>query len=144
MSKAVRILRVFVILPALLAGGCATSTGLPEHLLGVWGGPHAGLTFQGGLADVQFDCASGSIDDPIYPHPDGSFAVKGTYRTGAPGPIKVGEFFKSQEATYAGQVAKPGGKAPKTMALSLMLEDGAKLGPFVLTEGSPPELTRCL
>jgi hypothetical protein len=110
----------------------------------VWGGAHAGAVFQGGLADVQFDCASGTIDDPVYPAPDGSFSVKGTYRTGAAGPVKVGQFFKSQDAMFSGQVAKAvEKKAPRIMTMHVTLEDGTTLGPFTLTEGAPPQLTHC-
>ena len=130
---------------ALCLSACETVGGAPEHLFGIWGGPHAGLSFQGGLADAQFDCSSGTIDDPVYPSPDGTFLGKGTYRTGAPGPIKVGQFFKSQGAVYSGTVAKSAGKgAPRTMTLNVAAEDGTALGPFILTEGSPPQITRCL
>jgi hypothetical protein len=125
--------------------GCNTIPGTPEHILGIWGGPHSGLAFQGGLADMQFDCASGTIDEALTPAPDGSFSAKGTYRTGTPGPVKVGQFFKSQDAIYSGQVPKAVKKAiPRTMMLGVTLEDGTPLGPFILTEGTPPQLTRCL
>ena len=134
----------------LLAGSaalasCNTLEGKPDHVIGIWGGPHAGLDFQGGLGDVQFDCASGTIDDPLYPAPDGSFSLKGTYRTGAPGPIKVGQFFKSQGAVYAGQItAGPVKNSPRVMTLHVALENGTNVGPFTLSEGTPPQLTRCL
>ncbi len=135
----------------LLAAGslalvsCSTLEGKPANVVGVWGGPHAGLEFQGGLADVQFDCASGTIDDPLYPGPNGSFSLKGTYRTGTPGPVRVGQFFKSQSAVYSGQVTAGAAKnAPRTMSLNVTLEDGTSLGPFNLTEGASPQLTRCL
>jgi hypothetical protein len=120
----------------ILASGCATLEGKPTHLIGVWGGPHAGIQFQGGLADVQFDCASGTIDEPL--GLEGKFLVKGTYRTGAAGPIRVGQIFRSQPATYSGEVVKT------VMTLNVMLEDGTALGPFTLTQGAAPELTRCL
>jgi hypothetical protein len=124
--------------------GCAPPGNASDHLIGLWGGPHAALSLQGGLADVQFDCASGTIDDPLYPAADGSFSAKGTYRTGAPGPIKVGEFFKSQPAVFSGQVTKGGAKnARRVMVLHVTLEDGTTLGPFTLAEGAPPQLTRC-
>jgi hypothetical protein len=130
---------------AAMLSGCATLQGGPERIFGTWGGPHVGLDFQGGLADVQFDCASGTIDDPVYPTADGSFSAKGTYRTGTPGPVKVGQFFKSQAAVFAGHVAKSAAKdAPRTMILNVALEDGTALGPFSLSEGTPPQLTRCL
>ena len=130
---------------ALLLAGCDTVSGVPEHVLGLWGGPHAGLVFQGGLADAQFDCASATIDEPVYPAKDGTFLAKGTYRTGAPGPVKVGQFFKSQAAVFTGTVSKSAEKgSPRTMTLNIALEDGTPIGPFTLTEGLPPQVTRCL
>jgi hypothetical protein len=141
----VRVMRISLLAAAMLLSGCQTLSADPNHVIGIWGGPHAGLDLQGGLADVQFDCASGTIDDPLYPSPDGSFSVKGTYRSGAPGPVRVGQFFKSQGAMFAGQVAKaPEKGAPRVMTLHVALEDGTALGPFTLTEGTPPQLTRCL
>lgn len=138
------ILKGALVSAAILAWGCDTIPGEPEHVIGIWGGPHAGLEVQGGLADVQFDCASGTIDDPLYPAADGTFAVKGTYRTGAPGPIKVGEYFRSQAAIYSGQVTKAASKtAPRSMTFKVALEDGTTLGPFTIRQGQPPQLTRC-
>jgi hypothetical protein len=140
--------KLLISLPAAAAAmslsGCATPGNASDHLIGIWGGPHAGLSMQGGLADVQFDCASGTIDDPVYPAADGTFSVKGTYRTGAPGPIKVGQFFKSQNAMYSGQVTKAAAKeSPRVMTLNVTLEDGTPIGPFTLAEGTPPQITRC-
>jgi hypothetical protein len=129
---------------AIALAGCSSVPGIPDHLLGAWGGPHAGLAFQGGLAEVQFDCASGTVDDPITPAKDGSFSAKGTYRTGTAGPVKVGQFFKSQGAIYSGRIAKAAKEAPQVMTLNVALEDGTALGPFTLTEGTPPQITRCL
>lgn len=129
---------------AMLLAGCDTMSPVPEHVLGVWGGPHAGLAFQGGLADAQFDCASGTIDEPVYPTKDGNFLGKGTYRTGSSGPVKVGQFFKSQGAVFSGSVSKGTIKnGPQTMTLNVALEDGTSLGPFTLTENSPPQVDRC-
>ena len=121
---------------SVLVSGCATLQGKPEHLVGLWGGPHAAVEFEGGLADVQFDCASGTFDDPI--GLKGKFMVNGTYRTGASGPVRVGQIFKSQPARYSGEVVE------HVMTLNVALEDGTALGPFTLTEGAAPQLTRCL
>lgn len=123
---------------SILVSGCETLQGKPSHLIGVWGGPHAGIEFAGGLADVQFDCASGTIDEPITPVAGGKFLVKGTYRAGAPGPIRVGQIFKSEPARYSGEVVE------HVMTLNVALEDGTALGPFTMTEGEAPQLTRCL
>lgn len=110
----------------------------PPYLAGDWGGPHVAVAFQGGLAEVQFDCASGSIDALVYPAKDGSFSAKGAYHAGAPGPVRVGQIFVSQPATYSGSVVK------EKMILSVELEDGTLVGPFTLTQGGPAQVTRCL
>ena len=129
----------------MLLGGCATASSQPSHVVGQWGGPHVGVQLAGGLADVRFDCASGTIDEPLYPAADGSFSLKGTYRTGPSGPVKVGQFFRSQSATYTGMVAGPATKGgARTMTLTVVLEDETAMGPFTLTEGMPPQLTRCV
>lgn len=123
---------------ALLASACASLEAKPALLTGSWGGPHAAVTFQGGLADVEFDCASGTIDAPVYPAKDGTFTAKGSVRTGTGGPIRVGQIFRSQRASYSGQVAKD------IMTLNVTIEDGTTMGPFTLTQGHAPLLTRCL
>ena len=122
----------------MLTAGCSTLDAKPAYLHGPWGGPHAGIVFQGSLADVRFDCAGGSIDALILPAKDGSFEAKGTYRTGSGGPIRVGQIFVSKPATYSGNVAKD------IMTLKVELDDGTTVGPFTLTQGAPPQLTRCL
>ena len=134
----------FTAIASLLAG-CATTSGQPAHVIGQWGGPHVGIELAGGLADVRFDCASGTIDEPLYPGADGRFSLKGTYRTGPAGPVKVGQFFRSQSAVYSGTVAGPAAQdAPRVMTLTVTLEDETVVGPFTLTEAAPPQLTRCL
>jgi hypothetical protein len=123
---------------ALLCASCATLDDKPDYLIGAWGGPHVGITFEGGLAKVEFDCASGTIDRPVFPAKSGEFSAKGTFRAGTGGPVRVGQIFRSQPATYSGMVVKD------VMTLNIELEDGAAGGPFTLTHGAHPQLTRCL
>jgi hypothetical protein len=122
----------------VLITGCATLDSEPAYLDGQWGGPHIAANFHGGLADIQFDCASGSIDALIYPAKDGTFQAKGTYREGSPGPVRVGQIFRSQPATYSGNVTED------VMTLNVALEDGTMVGPFTLALGAQPQVTRCL
>jgi hypothetical protein len=109
-----------------------------SYLFGTWGGAHAGVAFQGGLADVQLDCASGTIDVPVLPAKDGTFEARGTFRAGHSGPVRVGQIFRSQPASYSGKVTK------HEMSLTITLEDGTAVGPFTLAEGAVPQITRCL
>lgn len=122
----------------ILAASCSTVEAKPAYLVGVWGGPHAGANFNGALGDVQFDCASGSIDTQVFPAKDGSFQAKGTYREGSPGPVRVGQIFRGQPATYSGTVVEG------VMTLNVELEDGSAVGPFTLAMGVQPQITRCL
>ena len=131
--------RILVIGATLMSvAACSTVDAKPAYLIGSWGGPHAGASFNGGLGDVQFDCASGSIDTQVFPAKDGSFEAKGTYREGSPGPVRVGQIFRSQPATYSGTVVEG------VMTLDVVLEDGSTVGPYTLTMGEQPQLTRCL
>ena len=105
-------------------------------LFGLWGGPHVQLLFEGGIATASFDCAAGSIDVPVAG--EGPFSAAGSYRAGQPGPVRVGQVFTSQKATYSGSVTKG------QMTLTVILDDQSVIGPFTLTKGAPGQLTRCL
>lgn len=120
---------------AMLAG-CAAMPQKDPFLFGLWGGPHVQLLFEGGIATTAFDCAGGTIDVPVAG--EGPFSAAGSYRAGQPGPVRVGQVFTSQRATYSGSVTKD------EMTLTVILEDQTVLGPFTLTKGSPGQLTRCL
>ncbi len=125
-------------LALLLVAACESLPKAQRHLFGQWGGPHAGLSLEGGIGTIEYDCATGTIDTAILPGPDGSFNATGTHRPGQGGPLRVGQIFTSHRATYAGTVAGD------QMTLSVRLEDGTALGPFTLTRGAQPLLTRCL
>ena len=129
--------RVTALAGLFLIAACATIS-KPTHLTGGWGGPHIGLLFEGGVATVQYDCASGTIDSAIFPGGDGRFTATGTHRPGQGGPVRVGQIFTSHRATYTGT------ETGDQMTLSVEVEGGDKLGPFTLTRDSPPQLTRCL
>ena len=53
------------LLPLLMLAGFMAFDQGPMALKGTFGGPHIGLDLEGGLGAVQFDCASGTIDQPI-------------------------------------------------------------------------------
>lgn len=130
--------RWVVVATLFLSTSWSAAEAKPPYLAGIWGGPHVAVAFQGGMAEVQFDCASGSIDMLVYPAKDGSFSAKGVYHAGSPGPVRVGQIFVSQEATYSGSVVK------EQMTLNVELEDGTLVGPFNLIQGAAPQITRCV
>lgn len=128
--------RLALIAGAVALGGCVAFDQGPMALKGRWGGPSIGVDLEGGLGTVQFDCAAGSIDQPIIS--GGAFSVSGSYRPGQAGPVRVGQVFVAKRATYSGTATKT------DMTLTVTLEDGEVLGPFTLKAGAPAELRRCL
>ena len=130
-------MKSLVAVPLLALAGCASMGQGPTTLSGQWGGPGIELVLEGGLGTVEFDCASGTIDKTI-PSAEGPFSAPGTYRTGQSGPIRVGQIFNSQRATYSGPSTKT------DMTLLVKLEDGTPLGPFALKPGVPGTINRCL
>jgi hypothetical protein len=131
-------MRIIAVALLMALAGCATMEQKPANLMGDWGGPHIGLVLEGGLGKVSYDCASGTIDKAIIPGPEGRFTVPGTHIEGQGGPVRVGQIFRSQPATFSGMVTG------QQMTLRVVLEDGTALGPFALTENAEPQLTRCL
>ncbi|HEX6218175.1 MAG TPA: hypothetical protein VFZ35_02745 [Sphingomicrobium sp.] len=125
-----------ILAAAISLAGCAAIPQKPVFLTGQWGGPHIGIMLEGGIGTVEFDCAAGSIDTNL--PASGAFTATGTYRAGQGGPVRVGQIFTSQRATYAGSVTGD------QMTLSVRLENGTAIGPFSLARGAPGQLTRCL
>jgi hypothetical protein len=128
-------MRGLALLPLLALTGCMAFDQGPMALKGTFGGPHIGVEMEGGLAAVRFDCASGTIDQPIIS--GGPFTASGTSLPGQAGPVRVGQIFTAKRAIYSGAATKT------TMTMTVTVEEGEVLGPFDLTLGAPPQLTPC-
>ena len=101
-----------------------------------WGGDHIRITVTPGGADVEFDCASGTIAEAL-PDADGSFRLKGTFTPQRSGPTR-GDGPKAAGAIYSGTIASD------SMTLHVVLESRKEeLGPFVLTRGAAGSLRKC-
>jgi hypothetical protein len=128
----------FLALALLPLAACSSLAMEPPILTGQWGGQHVGLVLDGAIGTLEYDCASGTIDQAIVPAKDGRFVARGQHWTGQGGPVRVGQIFRSQRATYSGQVVKD------RMTLNVTLEDGTAIGPFTLVRGAQPQIVRCL
>ena len=131
--------RARLLLPALAAlSACATVPAAPGPVTGNWGGTHVGLklTAAGGVLD--YDCAAGTIDEPVILHPDRTFHVIGMHTPGSGGPERVGEVRPSYRTRYSGSVRGD------RMTLQGRVENGVLLGPFTLVRGADPTIMRCL
>lgn len=130
--------RCFVALLALLAA-CQAAPPAPAGapLTGSWGGEHVGLELSAAGGRLDYDCAAGTIDEPVRLDASGHFTARGTHTPGTGGPERVDAPRPRVEATYAGRVNGNG------LTLSVRTPE-FELGPFTLARDEQPMLIRCL
>jgi hypothetical protein len=118
--------------------GCLEANA-PGPVTGNWGGEHLGLIASLVGADLEYDCATGRIVEPIQPDPAGRFSVTGQHFPGHGGPFRIDEEKMERPARYDGTLR--GGM----MSLTVVLTDSNQvLGSFQLTHGGSPHVFRCL
>lgn len=104
---------------------------------GAWGGQDIRLEVKDSGADMQFACATASIDEPVTLNSEGGFDVKGKFIAQRPGPTRVGEN-NSVAARFVGRL--------KDQELTLTisnLETKEAIGTFTLTHGGAGRVKRC-
>ena len=129
-----------VLLPALWisAGGCS-GTEASTRLTGSWGAEHIGIVVSENGAKLEYDCAHGSIDEPLIVEENGEFEAVGVHVREHGGPIRLGEIPDEHPAHYKGYVK--GNKMTLTVTL---IDSEQKIGTFSLTRGAPPRVHKCL
>ena len=106
---------------------------------GVWGGQHMGLWLENGRGRIEYDCASGTIDEPLRLDRRGRFNVKGTHHKQRGGPIRIDAPSKDQPARYTGSLV--GQTLTITVTLTTTRET---IGTFRLTHNQEPRIVKCL
>src|SRR5436305_13853884 len=78
---------------ALVAAAAPATSGTKHRMLsqGTWGGDHVTMTVKASGADLEFDCATGSIAAPIELDRKGSFTVRGQFHAEHGGPVRRDE-----------------------------------------------------
>jgi len=108
-------------------------------LVGTWGGEHIGLTILDSTANLEYDCAHGTIDEPISTDTEGHFEVTGTHVFEHGGPIRIDETLEKYPALYKGRIEG------EKMTLILILKDTeTEIDTFWLTRGAEPIIYKCL
>jgi hypothetical protein len=123
---------------ALLAA-CQAAPPAPAGapLTGSWGGEHIGLELSADGGRLEYDCAAGTIDEPVRLDSSGRFTARGTHTPNTGGPERVDLPRPRVEATYSGQLSA------ERLTRSVRTPE-AELGPFTLARGAAPMLLRCL
>lgn len=109
-----------------------------KKLNGEWGGQGISMEVTDTGATLGFDCATGSITEPIVPDGAGRFSVKGLFARQHPGPTREDDNNEGQPANYSGLIEG------ENLTLTITLTRNAeKVGTFTLGHGRPGRIRRC-
>ena len=118
--------------------GCSSSISQID-LKGKWGGEHIGIVVSDSSATLEYDCAHGTIDEPIVPDDDGKFEVSGVHVFEHGGAIRIDEIPDEHLALYKGRIIG------NEMTLILIITDtNTEIDTFSLTRGVDPLIYKCL
>ena len=129
---------IILLLFGIFFGGCAGSN-CQTDLVGVWGGEHIGIVVSDSSATLDYDCAHGTIDEPVIIDDNGEFEVRGIHMFEHGGPIRIDEVPDEHPALYQGSIEG------EVMTLKVTITDtGKEFGTFTLTLGANPNVYKCL
>jgi hypothetical protein len=110
----------------------------PAPLIGAWGGLGLSVVVTNAGAKLEFDCAHGTIGQPIWPNRLGRFTASGSYTAEKPGPVGPVPP-PAQRAGYSGQI-----RGNQMTLTATLVKSRRKIGPYTVTRGQPPHLVKCL
>jgi hypothetical protein len=127
----------FVLLATL---ACANPIGAGDPVpIGPWGGAHAALDVTASGGRIEYDCAHGTLDEPLVLDARGRFDVTGSHTLEHGGPVRDDEQLISRPARYTGRVNDA------RMTLTVTLTDtGETIGSFTLIQGETGRVLKCL
>lgn len=106
---------------------------------GHWGAMGVAMEVTESGATIEYDCAHGTIDEPLVLDAEGRFDWKGRHFREHPGPIRQGEEAKGQPVRYVGQVSGD------FLAVSIKPEGSdSAIGNHQLTRGKMGRIHKCL
>ena len=131
-----------VILSAGLMIGVCVTLAIAEKTRsianGSWGGTHIQMHVANGSANIEYDCANGTIKGPLRVDSRGRFSLLGKHVRERGGPVQLGENDDGAPARYTGWTDG------KTMKLTVTLVDPkTEIGTFELTRGNAGRVFKC-
>lgn len=106
---------------------------------GLWGGEHVSMEVTEDGAELEFDCAHGTISGRLMVGENGKVSLKGRYAREHGGPIRQGEDQSGQPATYSGSADD------KSLTLTITIDENKEeIGTFTLTHGKQGRVRKCL
>jgi hypothetical protein len=106
---------------------------------GTWGATGIAMEVTASGARIEYDCAHGTISEPLVLDADGRFNVKGRHFREHGGPVREGEDSNGQPVRYTGQVTGD------TMTLTVTPEGSdTAISSHTLVRGKTGRLHKCL
>ena len=102
-----------------------------------WGGQHVAMEVTKTGAQLEFDCASGEIKEPLPLDKPGQFQVKGTFTPEHGGPVRRDEAPATRDATYSGSLEND------TLTLRIEVSGQSEAQEYVLRKGQAGRVMRC-
>lgn len=128
-----RALVLVLVIGAMIRAGVAASDDAPN----VWGGQHVSMQVTRTGAELQFDCATGTISEPLPLDKPGRFRVKGTFTREHGGPVRRNEPPAARDATYSGIIEND------TIRLRIEVAGQDQAQEYVLNKGQQGRVVKC-
>lgn len=106
---------------------------------GTWGGNHIAMEVTEEGAQIEYDCAHGTISEPLRIDSQGKFSAKGTHVRERGGPQRLGDEEKGEPVIYSGTTD---GKTATVTVTSSVTDE--VIGTFTLSLGKPSRIVKCL
>ena len=104
---------------------------------GEWGGEHIRMEVNDSGADIEFDCAKGSISQRLEVDGKGRFEVQGIYMAQTPAAVGSGSTASGVKATYSGNLSG------SSLRLEVFIEGREMARTFDLVQGDQGHLAKC-
>jgi hypothetical protein len=115
-----------------------TLTGIVAQQTVVWGAAHVELEITDSGGRIDFDCAHGTIDEPVRPDSQGAFKAAGTFSPERGGPTRDGDGSHATKVTYVGTINGD------TMTLRVVVPDETQPGTtYQLARGQRGNVRKC-
>lgn len=111
---------------------------MSDSIIGKWSGNHISLEITENGAEIEYDCATGTIGKRIILDKKHGFDVSGTYAEEHGGPVRRNEQSNGVAVKYKGQIKG------RKMILTVKRTDNNKIvGVFTLIYGRESTLVKC-
>jgi hypothetical protein len=106
---------------------------------GTWGGSHISVEVTEEGASIEYDCAHGTVTEPLKVDSKGRFSAKGTHVRERGGPVRAGSEDQAEPVVYSGTTD---GKTATLKVVSSATDE--VIGTYTLTLGKRSRIIKCL